>query len=179
MKVLAGVVGIVVLGVAVAGVFISYANKAVGMEEVISRFHQGSQNTLSSYTLKIKEAAKVPDMYVDSLKEVVQATFEGRYGAEGSRATFQWIQEQNLQVDSSLFANLQTIISSGRDEFKLSQDRKIDACTSYQRMLRQPVSGFFMSTLGYPKVDLGMCRIVLDANTNEAFSTGLAEPISF
>lgn len=179
MKKLAIVLAVGLACATLGGVFISYANKAVGMEETINRFHQGSQNTLSSYTLKIKEAARVPDMYVDSLKEVIEATFQGRYGDNGSQATFQWIQEQNLQVDSSLFSNLQVIISSGRDEFKLSQDRKIDACTTYQRLLRQPVSGFIMSTLSYPKIDLGVCKIVLDESTNQVFSSGVAEPISF
>jgi hypothetical protein len=177
MKILSILAAFALVIFTVIGIFISYANTAVTMEETINRFHQNSQNTLSSYTLKVKEAAQIPDMYTDKLKEIIQATFEGRYGENGSQATFQWIQEQNLQVDSSLYSNLQTIISSGRDEFKLSQDRKIEGCTTYQTMLRKPVSGTIMRIMGYPGIDLGICKIVLDVNTISTFETGIATEI--
>lgn len=177
LKIVSTIVGVLVVVLSVVMLYISYANTAVRMEETISRFHQNSQNTLSSYTLKLREAAQVPEMYTESLRDLIESTFQGRYGADGSNAMFQWIQEQNLQVDSSVFLNLQSITSSGRDEFRLSQDRKIEACTTYQRMLRQPISGYFMRSMGYPTIDMSTCNIVLDQQTIDTFDSGVATEI--
>ena len=92
--------------IVVGGVFTSYVgavNTGARFEADIEKFDKSSQNTLSSYTLKLKEAAKVPEKYVSSLKEIISATFEGRYGENGSQATFQWIQENNIPVDPSVY----------------------------------------------------------------------------
>lgn len=169
---------IVAIIVVVVGILLSYANKAVDYEQNINKFDRASMNTLSSYTLKVKEMAQVPDMYAEQLKSIIQATFEGRYGENGSQATFQWIQEQNLQFDPSMFIQLQTVMNSGRDEFKLSQDRKLEICTNYDILTNRPVSKFILSILGYPSEGIDTkCRIVLDQNTIDTFKSGVAEPI--
>lgn len=159
-------------------VFLSYANTAVAYEQNINKFDRSSQNTLSSYTLKVKEMFQVPDLYKDALQDVIKGTFEGRYGENGSQATFQWIQEQNLQFDSSMYKELQVVMNSGRDEFKMSQDRKLEICTQYDILTNKPVSKFILSVVGYPSVDIATkCRIVLDTQTIKTFETGIAEPI--
>lgn len=172
---------LVVLVVLVASIvltLLSYANRAVEYEQNINKFDRASMNTLSNYTLKIKEMAQVPDMYVEDLKEIVKATFEGRYGDDGSKATFQWIQEQNLAFDSSMFVNLQNEMRAGRDEFKLSQDRKLEICTNYDILTNKPISKFILSVVGYPSNDIeDKCRIVLDQTTIDTFKTGIAAPI--
>ncbi len=121
---------------------------------------------------------EVPAAYVADLKSVVNATFQGRYGADGSQATMQWIKEQNLQFDSSLYKELQVTIASGRDEFKASQDRKLEICTQYDILTAKPVSKFILSIVGYPSLDVqDKCRIVLDQGTIDTFKTGIAKPI--
>jgi len=162
----------------VVGVFWNYANKAVDFEADISRFDKNSQNTLSNYTLKLKEAAQIPDMYFEDLKILVNDTFSGRYGADGSQAAFQWIQERNIPLDSQIYRDLTILISSGRDEFKLSQDRKIEICTDYEKLYTRPVSKFILDIMNYPNSKvMDMCKIVLDVQTIETFKTGIAEPI--
>lgn len=166
------------IAVLLVGTFLSYANKAVDFEANIDKFDRSSQNTLSAYTLRLQEMVQVPSMYLEDFKQVIEATFQGRYGENGSQATFQWIQENNLQFDSSMYSNLQVTITSGRNEFKLSQDRKLEICTDYQKITNRPVSGFFLGVMGYPKVDLSTkCRIVLDTNTLNTFETGVGESL--
>ena len=38
-------------------------------------------------------------MYADDVARVTREAIEGRYGDKGSQATFQWLQEQNPQLD--------------------------------------------------------------------------------
>ncbi len=177
--ILAGVLGVVLLiGASLFGMYISAYNSGVRYEAQIEKFHKSSQNTLSNYTLKVKEMAQVPDMYVSDLTKVVEATFQGRYGQDGSKAVMQWIQEQNLQFDSKLYLNLQAVIESGRDEFKLSQDRKLEICTQYEQELGYFWRGMWMGVAGYPKKDLDViCKVILDAQTNDTFEKGEATVI--
>lgn len=173
---------LVVIGLiigAIAMTLLSYANKAVEYEQNINKFDKASQNTLSNYTLKITEMFAVPAAYVEDLKSVVKETFQGRYGADGSQATMQWIKEQNLQFDASLYKELQVTIASGRDEFKMSQDRKLEICTQYDILTNRPVSKFILGVIGYPSIEVkDKCRIVLDQGTIDTFKSGIAKPIT-
>lgn len=169
---------VLVVGAVLFGTYISAYNSGVRYEAQIEKFHKASQNTLSNYTLKVQEMAQVPDMYKNDLKEVIDATFQGRYGKDGSKAVMQWIQEQNLQFDSKLYLNLQAVMESGRDEFKLSQDRKLEICTQYEQELGYFWKGMWMGFAGYPKKDLStICKVVLDKQTNTTFDTGEATVI--
>lgn len=169
---------LIVLFGGVIGVLLSYSNKAVDYEQNINKFDKSSQNTLSNYTLKVQEMFQVPDIYNDTLKGLIKDTFQGRYGADGSKATMQWIQENNIQYDASLLKELQNVMKSGRDEFKLSQDRKLEICTQYDILTHRPVSKFILGIVGYPSLDVqDKCRIVLDKQTIKTFETGIAEPV--
>ena len=171
---------LVVVGVigGIVAFFLSYANTAVEYEQHINRFDRASQTSLPTHTLKLSELVQVPQMYAEDFKEMIKATFEGRYGADGSKATMQWIQEQNLPFDSSMYRELQIVITAGRDEFKLSQDRKIEICTQYDILTNKPISKMILSVMGYPSLDIQTkCRVVLDTQTIKTFETGIAEPI--
>lgn len=169
------VISIVVLAVAVLW---SYANKATDYEVNINRFDQNTRNVLSSYTLKIREMAQVPEMYTADLRTIIQDTFQGRYGEDGSQAAFQWIQEQNHQLDSSVHRELQLAMRSGRDEFRLAQDRKLEICADYERLYTRPVSRAIIGFMGYPDSDIpNKCRIVIDQQTRDTFDSGIATEI--
>lgn len=173
-------VGVFVLAMVflLGGSYVTAYNKAVNYETTITKFDESSKNTLSSYTLSVKEMAQVPDMYIEDLEKVIEATFTGRYGENGSQAVFQWIQEQNIQVDSSLYTNIQNRMSAGREEFKISQDRKIDACRNYERAYKTFWTGFWIETAGFSYTDMETkCKIVLDQDTIDTFESGIAEPV--
>ncbi|HHB9680564.1 TPA: hypothetical protein ACOAY7_002947 [Vibrio cholerae] len=177
-------IGMVIFVVLLIGGFgmsyVSAVNTGARFEADIEKFDKSSQNTLSNYTLKLKEAAKVPEKYVGSLEEIIQATFEGRYGEDGSQATFQWIQENNIPVDASVYTKLQQIIDAGREEFKLSQDRKLESCAQYEFTRNTFWKGMWLGVAGYPKKDIDkLCRIIVDSSTGEKFSTGVDSEIKF
>jgi hypothetical protein len=181
MKVAGIVVGVLflIIGGVAGALFLGYQSMhdtAITFENDIKALNTKSENVLSTTTIKIQDAVGLNKQYTNSLKEVVQAAVEGRYGKNGSQATMQWIQEQNPTVDSKLFLKVHDIIDGGGSEFKISQDRKIELCTQYETTRDYLVRGWLLKMAGFPKKDvLTMCRIVSDEATQNAFATGKRE----
>ena len=94
----------------------NYGNEA---EKVIQAEYLEMENILGQYSLKVSEAVQVPGMKTDDLKSVMKEAMTGRYGANGSQATFQWIQENYPgQVSDELYSKIQIIIEAGRNKFE-------------------------------------------------------------
>lgn len=175
MKVFAGIMAVILLGaVALGFTLIGYNNTAVRFENNIGKFDKESQNVLSNYTMKLKEKAQVPEMYVKDLGDIVDKTFKGRYGEDGSKAMFQFIQENMPNFDSSLYKELQITMEAGRNEFKLTQSRKLDICTQYETMTQTfPANILFgIVNKGYQNVEK-QCTILVDSSTQAKFESGV------
>jgi len=165
----------IALGVTVAGVFWSTYNSAVDNEENIVAQYDSTKNALSNATTRIMEAAQVNDMYRDDLLEIVQATFSGRYGEDGSQASWQWLQEQNPQLDSGLYRDLQAIIAAGRKEFQTSQDRLIELRRVYIKQTRTLPTSLVLQIMGFPKIDLNKYNIIIEGGVQDRFDNGQDE----
>jgi len=179
-----GIALLVVLlgGAAVAGsLFLMYQSlydTAITWENEIEKKNNESETVLSTVTLTIQETAGVAGMYADDLKDVVKATYEGRYGSKGVQATMTWIKEQNHQLDNTLYLKLQNVIEGGRKEFQISQNRKNEVCQEYKKTREYLVRGALLRMAGFPKKDMAaLCVNVSDQNTKEAFRTGKQEPL--
>jgi len=174
----AGVVALILLGVllsllaAVAVVFISAGNTANRLEHGLDATWQSNQTILSGYSQKVLEAAQVPEMMRDDLMKVAREALEGRYGAEGSKAVFQVITEQNPVVSEQLYVKLQNIIEAGRNQFQTAQDRLIDQKRVYETELNKIPGGFMMRVMGYSRKDLSVYKPIITDATARAFETG-------
>lgn len=174
---------IVTLGVAFAFVaiiatsYISANNKGTDYEEVIVASYEDVQNVYSNMGAKLQEAAQVPAMQRDDLTQVITAALNARYGEDGSNAAFQWIQEQNPNIDSAVYTQIQRIIEAGRNDFQLSQTRLIDQKRAYSAQLRYFWSGMWLSAAGFPTIDLDEYSIVTTARSQETFRTGVDTPL--
>jgi Na+-transporting NADH:ubiquinone oxidoreductase subunit NqrC len=157
--------------------YINAANYGVRAEQEIEALWEDNQNVLGQYTLKIQEAVQVPEMYKNDFKEVLTAAMSGRYGADGSKATFQWIKENNLNFDSKMHAKMQVLIEAGRNEFQTKQTRLIDAKRVYKTSLGYVWRGFWLGMAGYPKIDLEKYRPVVAGDTRQVFDSGVQAPI--
>ena len=112
-------------------------------------------------------------MYKDDLKEVVTASMSGRYGADGSKATWAWIKEHNHGLDGKLYERIQTLIESGRNDFQRSQTILLDTKRAYLDLLGGYISGYFVTRNGFPKkVDPNNIRIISTEYAQEAFKSG-------
>lgn len=170
----AGIIGIII-GIIVVmgiGVLISNYNQAVKLEEQISALHKDSENVLAQFSLKVVEASGVAKAYRNDLVAVTKEAMQGRYGADGSGAAWQWIKEQNPTVDPSIRIKIAQIVDGGRSNFENSQRIKLDACKVYKEQLRYAVGGTIKSIMGFPKLDLGVhCEIVSSEHASDAFKT--------
>ena len=154
------------------GSYVSAANYGAQAENELDATYYDNQNILSNYTLKVQEMAQVPDMYRADLEKIVKATFEGRYGAEGSKATWQWLKEQNPNLDPALYNRLQQTMEAGRNEFQVAQTGLLDKKRVYQTNLDYVWKGFWLKLAGYPKIDLDEIKIITDVGVQAKFESG-------
>ena len=111
-------------------------------------------------------------MYKEDLQGVIEATFQGRYGQDGSKAVFQFIQENNLNLDPQLYRQIQQVMEAGRNDFQMSQKQLIDVKRGYEVQLQQFWSGLWLGFAGYPKVDLSKYKIVVLDDVDVKFESG-------
>lgn len=173
-KIIGGAILAVIVAVCIAlfATYIKYANLGVQYETKLEAVWQENQVTLNTYTAKVQETAQVPEIFKNDLREIVRATFQGRYGQDGSKAVFQFIQEQNLNLDPQLYRQIQQVIESGRNDFQTSQKTLIDVKRAYEQQLGFFWSGLWLNIAGYPKLDLSKFKIVVLSEVTKKFESG-------
>jgi hypothetical protein len=169
-------VGIMVL--ASVGILVGTYNSAVQMEVSITAQYDQNKNNYAKMFNSLKESVQVPDMYIDGLKKVYDSALQGRYGKDGAKAMFTWIQEQNPQVDAKVYTKLQTLIEANRNDFEANQKTLIDKRQIYQVYLQQQPRGFILKAMGFPGIDMNKYNVVTSDETENAFETKKAGPIS-
>lgn len=152
----------------------NFSAEATRQENQIKATYANNEQILGTYTTKISEMAQIPDMAKEDLKEVMKASFEGRYGPDGSQATMQWIREAYPgAIDPVLYRNLQTEIASGRNDFMANQTILIDQKRIYQTNLDYMYKGFVLKFLGFPKINLDDYKAVTSTAAKKSFETGV------
>lgn len=172
----------IVAGIAFFVLFIIFSvvavnNTAVSTEESIDAADKDRQVVLSTYGKKLTETVQVPDMYRDDLIKVTNATLEGRYGATGSKAVFQFLKEAQIPMSDRLYLQIDQVIESGRNDFQNKQLIVVDRVRVYKTSLREQPRGFILSMLSFPKINLSKYDIIIDDRTTEAFTKKREEAI--
>lgn len=157
--------------------YISNYNYGNSIEKQIQAKWENNENILAGYSKKIAEMAQVPAMYRDDLSELYKEAMSGRYGEDGSNAMWQWLKEQNPQLDSSLYQSLQQTIQAGRNEFTVNQTSLVDVKRQYETNLGYLWKGMWLRIAGYPKINLEDYKIITNNHARNAFETGSEEAI--
>lgn len=173
-----GILAAVVLaGVVLFGSVIGFYNTSIRIENGIKAQYEQNKNNYDNYFKKLKEVAQVPDMYVADMKKLWDGAMTDRYGAGGSKAVFQWIQEKNPQVDSSLYKKIQDVVEAGRNSFEADQKMLIDKKREYDNYRMGFPNNVLAGFMGFPKIDLDKFRIVTSDETEGVFERKKSEPI--
>ena len=174
IAVMASIVTAILVSLLVAGsAYMKYHDVGNTVENRLIAEHQRAQNTMSATATTVMDIANISERYADDVSELVRDTMQGQYGEDGSEAVVQWIQEQNVQLDSSLYRDISLAVRSGRQDFRMAQDRVIDIKRSYEQQLGALWSGFWLTLTGYPKIDLDDYDILLDQTTIDRYETGV------
>lgn len=163
----------VVVGViAFALTYMGYANYGNRSEKSLEALLDKSKNVYAQGTQRVMEVAQVPAMARDDIAKVVAAAIEGRYGADGSKAIFQMITEQNPSVDPKLYVTVQQEIRGFRKDFENAQNQMRDVLRSYDTALGNMPGSFFLSMAGYPKIDLTQFKPIITDRTEDVYKAG-------
>jgi len=152
------------------GSYISANNYGAKMDASLKAKYTEMENVLANGAKKVKEVVQVPDMYRDDFVKVVKADMEGRYGDSGSKATFQWLKERNLDYDASIYKKVQNVIVAFRNKFQNSQTAMIGIKQIYEERVDTVWSGFWLRMAGKPKVSLEKYQIISSDFAQKVFS---------
>jgi hypothetical protein len=169
-----GVVLAVIVGTGVTSYVTNY-NYGNEAERTIEAEYENLSNVLGQYSLKIKEAAQIPAMQTEDLATLFTGALDARYGAGGSQAAMQWIQEQNPQLDQATYLKIQQMIEAGRNKFENHQTKFLDTKRVYETNLGYLWTGTWLRIAGYPKIDLDEMNIVTSTHAKQALETGVDE----
>ena len=167
----------VLMGATLFGAVVSFYNTSIRMENGIKAQYEQNKNNYDNYFKKLKEVAQVPDMYVADMKKLWDGVRAGRYGTKGSQAVFQFIKEQNPQVDASLYKKVQDVVEAGRNGFEADQKMLIDKKREYDNYRMGFPNNVLAGFMGFPKIDLDKFRIVTSDETEGVFERKKSEPI--
>jgi hypothetical protein len=159
------------------GWFVGTRNEFIQLELGVAAQYNQNRNNYDNFVKSVVEVAQVPAMYTKDLEKVTAAAISGRYGADGSKAVFQFIKEQNPQLDASIYKKVQQVIEAGRLSFESNQKTLLDKKRVYEVQLQQFPGSLVASFGGFPRVDLSKYDIVTSDRTEKAFETKKDEAI--
>jgi len=176
--VLLAVLVIMILGAfSLVGTYISMNNTAVKQRTQIDKLYKDSENKLSGYTLTIMDLVQVPKMYIKDFKETVTEGIKSR-SANDQNVIMKFAQEHNINISDKLYIDIMAAMKAGRDEFKTAQSAIQEACAVHTAYVKSIPQQYFISA---ENSDLNAlekkCTVISDADTRDAFDTGLAKKI--
>jgi hypothetical protein len=184
------------LGMAGLGGACDHHDTAVELEEGVQAQWRQNQNNYDKFWKSITEMVQIPEMYKDDFKEVLVGNTEARYGEGGSKAQWQWIQENAVNFDASLYKKIMTAIEAGRADFEGNQKKLIDKQRRYKTHLRSATGKFWGRWMEFPNEITGADAptedldgdgiitvydypIVTSKKTKKAFAEGEDEAMDF
>jgi hypothetical protein len=173
------IIGSIILVLASAAIWVASArNDLVRFENRIEAVDKDMQNVHASIFQQMRQQGVAVEKYGDLVIQAINAAMSGRYGTGGSKAAFQWLQEQNPTIDSKIMDKLQVAIEAGYNRFEATQRTKLDIVRTYKDATQVFPKNIVAGLFGYPKKpweEIG--RIVTSAQTKADFEKGeLSDP---
>lgn len=167
---LLAIVGMALLGaVGYAGCALGFRSDCIRAEAGIKAQYKQDQNNYDNMWKKFREMSQVNESYAADLKKVYDSAISGRYGADGSKAAMQWIQEHNPNLDSATYAKLQAAIEAGRNGFEAEQKTLLDKKMQYEVLLGSTTAVVTNMWFNFPRINLADYDIVTSDRTDDAF----------
>lgn len=170
-------VAVFLLGTTYVGSAFSYRGDCVTAEAGLRAQQDQLKNNYDNMWKKFREVSQVPAMYTEDLKKVYDSAIQGRYGANGSQAAFQFIQEHNPNFDSSMYTQIQRTVEAGRNSFEADQKQLLSMKQTYEIVLNGNRAVFVAMWFKFPTMDLSKVKILTSDQTEKAFSDGKTDEL--
>jgi hypothetical protein len=162
--VIAGVVALLILIVAIT--FIGYSNDEVKLRNLATARQEANKNTFDKVWKTISQVAQVSEQYKESFKDVFLQSMDKRYAGDKD-VVMKWVQEQNPNLSTRLYEQLNDAIQANRAEFARVQNELIDIKREHDNLRKQ-----WPSSMVVGKRDSLTIVIVTSAKTKAIFGQG-------
>lgn len=151
----------------------NHRNKAVDLEERIEAQYTSNKSNYDAMWKSFKEMTQVTELQANQFKELYTDLISGRY--ENTDLLFQAVQEQNPQLDTAVYTELQREISNGRKTFDNNQSKVVDIIREYNSYIKKhPI----MKAITGREVKDSNEYIVTSERTDNAFNDKKDEKIN-
>lgn len=148
-----------------AATILSHRNTVVSLEERVNAQYVSNQSNYDNMWKKFKEMTQVTDIQAEQIKDVYTGIISGRY--EDPNLLFKMVQEQNPQLDTTVYTQLQREISAGRSQFDNNQKQIADIVREHNTYVR--VHFITSAIIGAKQMDANKF-IVTSEETQNAFT---------
>lgn len=165
-----GIAGGGLLAVILVVVFvmnITYQNAYERIDQDIQAQYKKIESNYEKMSRVILQQAGILNKYSNDFKEIYKGMMTGRYGKDGSKAMWQWIKEQNPQIDATLYAKLMTTVEAQRTVFDRAQQKVSNMVAESNKMLKVAPSSWFVDG------EIKEAKIVSSTQTKMITETGI------
>lgn len=169
------IIGLLIGVTLVAGVgMTTWGNRKtmINLEERVQAKYLSNQSNYDSMWKSMAEAVQITELQAEQFKDVYQDLIKDRN--QDANLLFKVIHEQNPQMDTSLYANLQQNISDNRKVFDNNQNALLDIIREYNSYVRvHPITAWLFRC---EAIDSSQ-YITTSSQTSDAFETKQADAI--
>jgi hypothetical protein len=169
-----GVITVLVIGVIIAGMYISTSNREIDLRNLIAQQESVREANFDKMWKVISQKAQIPGQYKNDFKEVYTPLIEGRYSGDKGGMFMKWIQEHNPKFEgAALYKDLMTSIESLRESFFQEQKKLVSIKKQHDDLLMKFPSSIFVGSRG--RIDV---KVVSSTKTKEIVGSGIEDDIS-
>lgn len=158
---------LIIICLILGGTLLSHRNTAVSLEERIESQYIANQSNYDSMWKTLKEMTQVTELQANQFKDLYYGLIQGRYQDEN--LLFKSIQEQNPNLDTNVYKEIQREISANRKTFDNNQKQIADIIREYNTYIKKH---FIMASITNRQPKNAKDYIVTSDRTEKAFESG-------
>jgi uncharacterized membrane-anchored protein YhcB (DUF1043 family) len=146
---------------------ISYQNTYERIGQDIEAQYKKIETDYEKMSRIILQQAGIVNKYSKDFKDIYKGMMTGRYGEKGSQAMWQWIKEQNPQIDAAIYQKLMTTVEAQRTTFSRHQEKVAAMVAESNKMLKVAPYKWFVNG------EIKEAKIVSSSKTKVIMDTGI------
>ncbi len=174
---IAGVLGFIAMSVMLVIFIVTVKFQAEKFENQLEASYQNMQNVYANVDKTLTSSGLTVSNYGET---VINAIKEGIKRYEGQpNLMMQWVQENNQQIDSSVWKEFQKQIESLNKSFEMEQKSKISISQAYKDFLETTFKGQIAQIIwSFPSKEAikMMNQVIQTQDTKDSFETGIEKP---